>query len=338
MKRGSALLLAILSILALTGLTACTSKGGPRLTIYSGRTEELVGPILDRFAAETGISVDVRYGDSADLALTISEEGDRSPADIFLSQSPGAIELLDYEKRLVPLAASTRKLVDEKFSDPAGHWVGVSGRVRVLVYNPELIEESQLPDSVLDLPGASYRGKVAVAPTNGSFQDFITAMRSLVGEDETLDWLKAMVANDSPTYSNNTAIVDAVSRGEVPMGLVNHYYSERARIEDPKNQTRNHFFAAGDPGNLVLETAVGVLKSADNQSDAERLITFLLSKESQEYFASETLEYPLAAGVKPKVDLPPLDAIESPKVDVSKLGEGLGGTQRMISASGLERS
>jgi iron(III) transport system substrate-binding protein len=321
------------------GLTACTSGGGSdRLTVYSGRNEELIAPLIEQFTDETGIAVDVRYGDSADLALLIDEEGDAAPADVFLSQSPGAIGYLDAKGRLRPIEPSVLDLVDERFRASDGRWVGVSGRVRVLVYNADLVDESDLPTSVFDLTAAKYRDQVAVAPTNGSFQDFVTAMRETDGDKRARAWLDGMKANGARSYANNLAIVEAVDRGEIPMGLVNHYYLERAKAEDPGVAGVNYFFPDGDVGSLVLVTGAGVLDTAGDTADAEQLLEFLLSKQSQEFYATETFEYPLARGVPPAQDLPPLDEIASPPVDLSSLGGGLEATRRMIAASGLEQS
>jgi iron(III) transport system substrate-binding protein len=323
------------------GLAACSTGGGggDRLTIYSGRQEELVSSLLKDFSDETGIGIDVRYGDSGDLALLIDEEGDRSPADVFLSQSPGAVGFLDAKGRLGKLPAGVLDRVESRFRSPDGRWVGISGRVRVLVYNTETVNQSDLPQSVFDLTEPRYQGRVGIAPTNASFQDFVTAMRELVGDDRTLAWLRGMDANGSPTYANNLAIVEAVGRGEIPFGLVNHYYNEEVKAQDPDARSANYLFPNGDVGSLVLVTAGSVLDSAgDTKKDAERFVRFLLTRQAQEFYARETKEYPLAAGVAPVVkDLPSLSEIQSPNLDLSSLGGELTRTKELIEQSGLEQ-
>lgn len=321
------------------GVASCSTDDGDRITIYSGRQSELIAPLLEEFSAETGIGIDVRYGDSADLALLIEEEGDRSPADVFLSQSPGSVGFLDANDRLAPLSGEVLEQVESRFRSPAGTWVGISGRVRVLVYNTSLVDRADLPASVFDVTDEPYRGRVGVAPTNASFQDFVTAMREAVGDDQTLDWLEGLVANDVRTYANNIAIVEAVGRGEVEFGLVNHYYNEEVKAENPSVPSENYLFPDGDLGALILVTAVGVLRDADDQPEAERLIEFLLSRSAQEFYAEETREYPLAAGVEPAIeDLPPLESIVSPELDLSSLGGELTETKRLIERSGLEQA
>ncbi|MGQ0742830.1 MAG: iron ABC transporter substrate-binding protein [Acidimicrobiales bacterium] len=321
-------------------LAACGGPSGAggseRVTIYSGRTENLISPILERFAAETGIAVDVRYGQSADLALLIDTEADRSPADVYLSQSPGAVAFLAQKGRLAPLRADTLGRVDEASRSPAGLWVGISGRVRVLVYNSDLVAEADLPASVFDLTGPAFADKVALAPANGSFQDFVTGMRQSVGEERTLGWLTGMKDNGARTYANNTAIVEAVGRGEVPFGLVNHYYNFRALAEDPDLPTRNHIFPDADIGAMNLITGASVVAATDDSESARRLVDFLLGTEAQQFFSEESFEYPLASGVAPSHGLPPLSEIETPTFEADSLGGGLARTKELIDASGLE--
>jgi iron(III) transport system substrate-binding protein len=308
------------------GLVACGSE--ERLTVYSGRSQSLVGPLLERFSEESGIPIDVRYGESAELALLIDEEGDAGRADVFYSQSPGATGFLSEGGRLAELPSELLEQVDERFRDPDGEWVGITGRQRVLVYNTEQVAEADLPESVFDLTGDEYAGRVAVAPENGSFQDFVTAMRGAEGDEAAMDWLTALAQGGAPTYANNNAIIEAVDRGEVEMGLVNHYYALRFLEEDPDLDAANYVFGDGDLGALVLPSTASVTATSDNP-DAMALISFLLSEEAQQFFAEETMEYPLAAGEGE----PSLEG--APDVDVTQLGDGLERTLELIEESGL---
>jgi iron(III) transport system substrate-binding protein len=322
--------------LGATALAGCGSDED-RLVVYSGRTSNLIGPLLEDFAEESGVSIDVRYDDSANLALLIDEEGDATPADVFISQSPGAVGYLDAAGRLQALPDEVVDLVPEGDAAADNGWVGMSGRVRTLVYNPDLVDESELPDSVLDLTEPQYAGRVALAPTNGSFQDFVTVMRDQLGDDEAAAWLEGMAAGDPPTFSDNTAIVEAVGRGEVPMGLVNHYYAFRARSEDPDLPVENHYFPDGDLGSTLLVTGVSVVEGTDLQDEAHQLIEFLLGDEAQAFFSEETFEYPLVDGATVNPALPPFDEIAKTRVDLDELGGGLERTTEMIDESGLNR-
>lgn len=332
--------LTLFALLVTAALAGCgddgEAAGGGTVTIYSGRTQNLIEPILDRFATETGISVEVRYGDTADLALLIGEEGDQSPADVFLSQSPGSVGYLDQRGLLGTLPDDVVDLVAEGFHAADGGWVGFSGRKRVLVYNPEIIDDSELPNTVLDLVKPEWKGRVGVAPSNASFQDFVTAMRSELGDDATADWLHGIADNDAFTFANNSAIVAAVGRGEVEVGLVNHYYVYQALAEDPQFAGVNYDFPADDIGSLVIVTGASMLKSADNQDEAVELIRFLLQDEAQRYFSDQTFEYPLATGVEPSSVLPAIELNGSADIELDQLGGDLQSTRAMISDAGLE--
>ena len=322
-------------VLALAVAGAACGGGRDALTIYSGRTKNLIGPLLDRFYADTGIPIDVKYGDSAELALLLSEEGARSPADVFLSQSPGATGYLRSRDLLATLPADALQAVDRRFASATGTWVGVTVRQRVLVYNADLVAADELPATFADLATPAFAGRVAVAPSNGSFQDFVSALRLVEGDEQAAEWLRTLASGGAPTYANNNAIVEAVGRGEVQMGLVNHYYNERFLDEDPSLPSRNHRFADGDVGGLLIPSTVSVL-AASTDDRAGRLLEYLLSADAQTYFAQETFEYPLAAGVAPPADLPALDELEAPGVDIDRLGDELTATVDLIRDSGLE--
>ncbi len=313
------------------------SLEGTTVTVYSGRGEDLIGPVFEQFEAATGATVDARYGGSAEMALLIDTEGDRSPADVFISQSPGAIGFLDENERLAPLSDDVLDRVPAEFRSDAGTWVGITGRVRVLVYNTDAVTADELPSSVLDLTDDTYAGRVGVAPSNGSFQDFVTAMRAELGDEATLAWLQGLAAGDAPNYAKNSAILDAVARGEVDMGLVNHYYLAEALEEDPDLPAANHVFPDGDVGSLLIVSAAGVVDTSDDATSAEALIAYLLSDEAQELSASGEKEYPLVDGVPAPEGLEPLDDLAAVVVDLDVLAGGLSGTQDLIDESGIVR-
>ncbi len=336
MRRTSLLPIAV--VLAAAGALAGCGGDEPELVVYSGRAESLIGPLLDDFTDDTGIDVEVKYGQSADLALLVDEElaAGSSAVDVFISQSPGAIGYLENNDRLAPLPQDVLDLVPATVRDDDGRWVGLSGRVRVLVYNTELVDPADLPSSVLDLVDPVWRGRIGVAPSNGSFQDFVTAMRVTEGDDVTEAFLDGLVANEPLSYANNNAIVEAVARGEVEIGLVNHYYNHRRLVEVPDSPTANHQLADGDAGALLIVSGAAVMEGTDRAEDAQRLVAWLLERQAQEYFAEETYEYPLAAGVEPAGDVPPIEFADVGGIDFSDLGDGLQATREMILAAGLD--
>lgn len=311
-------------------LLACGGSDDETLTVYSGRSENLIAPLLDQFTEETGIDVQVRYAGSVELALLIREEGEQSPADVFISQSPGPIAFL---AELGLLGALSQDVLDLAPHSDGGQWVAITGRQRVLVYNRDEVAADELPASIFELTEPQWKGRVGFAPSNGSFQDFFTLFRLEHGDDVALEWLSGIVANGALTYGNNSGIVQAVARGEVDTGLVNHYYNARLKVENPNTPSENHRLADGDPGSVTIATAASAVASGD-EALAERFVRFLLEADSQQYFAEETLEYPLAADVKPAAGIEAPATIDFGEFDA--LGGGLERTLELIREAGLD--
>jgi iron(III) transport system substrate-binding protein len=307
------------AVLAASACSAGSGSGGDTLVVYSGRAENLVKPLLDRFEA-TGTKIEVRYGGSAELAAQILEEGDNRKADVFLSQDAGALGALAKEGVLDTIPRADLGKVDDRYRADDGSWVGVSGRARVFVYDPRVLKATDLPKSVFDLTGPEWKGKVGIAPPNASFQAFVTAMRVTQGEQKTKDWLTGIKAN-AKVYENNIQIRDAVDAGELVSGLVNHYYlyEKIAEVGADKVHARHHFFANGDPGALVNVSGVGIVKGTGRRTEAERFVSFMLGSEAQHYYSENTKEYPLVAGVAPQAGLPALDSIDGPDIDLGDL-------------------
>lgn len=308
-----------------------TQSSANSLIIYSGRNENLVGPLLDRFATESGIKVEVRYGGTAEMAATIMEEGANSPADVYYGQDAGALGALAQAGRLSQLPQEILSQVDGRFVSDKGLWVGTSGRARTLVYNTDELSESDLPQDIWGLTDPTWRGRVGWAPTNGSFQAFVTALRVLEGEEQARSWLEAMIANDAQSYAENTPIVAAAGAGEISVGLVNHYYLYRFLAEQGESfPARNYYFPAGDAGAMINVAGVGIIDSAPNQANAEKFVAFLLSQESQQYFADETDEYPVAGQeIQMNTLIKPLADIRTPDLDLSDLVD-LQGTLQLL--------
>ncbi len=314
----------------------CASSSGGSVTIFSGRTENLIEPVLDAFACETGIEVAVRWGSSTDLALLVAEEGDRSAADVFLSRSPGPVGFLESEGLLGTIDSQVLDLVSSDNRSASDTWVGFSGRKRVLVYNEDMLDAGELPSSVFELTDERYRGQVAIPANNGSFVDWFTVFRDQHGTDVATQWLDDMVANDAQFYANNRAIVEAAGRGQIEMGLVNHYYNYQEQIaQGDDHRAENHNFADDDIGSLLIITAAAIVDGSENADEANQLLDYLLSAPVQTYFSEETFEYPLAAGIEPAEILPPLTALEIGSVDFDALGGGFQETTAIIEASGI---
>jgi iron(III) transport system substrate-binding protein len=303
------------------------------LVVYSGRSEALVGPIIKQFSDATGIKVNVKYGSTSALAATLLEEGARTPADIYFAQDPG--DLGAVQSLLAPLPADILGAVPTWARSPEGRWVGISGRARTVVYNTERLKETDLPDSIWEFTDPKWQGKVGWAPANASFQAMVSSMRLLWGEGKTLQWLNGMRANQPKVFPNNTSIVKAVGAGEIEVGFVNHYYLHQFLAEEGEGfKARNYFTRATDAGSIVLVAGAGITASSKAQETAQTFLRFLLSAPAQQYFASQTYEYPLVAGVAKNRLLPDMQALHRPEVDLSLLSD-VKGTQALMRTAGI---
>lgn len=345
--------IASLAAAAVLGLAACggsaPSGGGTpadgsasaqsdnKITLYSGRNEELVQPLIDRFVEETGIEVDVRYGNTAAMAAQLLEEGEKSPADIFLAQDAGALGAVAEADLFEELPESVLEPLPEQYRDADGEWAGVTARARVLIHNKDMVPEDELPATVQELNAPEYAGKVGVAPSNASFQSFITAMRELEGDDAAKKYLEDLANNEPAIRDGNSAIVADVNDGKIPLGLVNHYYlyqlAKEKGVEAEELAAANYLFPDGNIGALVNISGAGLVKHAADD-DAARLLEYFLSTEGQTYFAEETHEYPMLEDVAGPAGLPGLAELQVPDVDLNDLDD-LETTIQMITEAGL---
>ena len=320
-----------------SGDGASTDDSGDTLVIYSGRNENLVAPVLDRLEEAVGMPVEVRYASSSELAAQLLEEGDSTEADLFFSQDAGALGALAKAGMLATLDDDVTALVPEDFRDSAGRWVATSGRVRVLAYDPAQvpqIEEITAIDQILE---PEFIGTIGYAPSNASFHAFVTALRVERGEDEARTWLEAFGAQQPQAFENNNAVLDAVDGGRAALGLINHYYwfQKTAELGEEAVNARIHFLESDDPGALVNVAGAGVLSGTDNSQAAAEAIAFLLSAEIQQYFADETAEYPVVAGVRSTVfDLEPLADLGAHQIDLNEL-DSLDATLALLDEVGL---
>lgn len=340
--------LAALTLAAALVLTGCAggspSPGGgdgPRadgsadLVVYVGRNEDHVRPLVERFEAESGLEVDARYGSTGELATTILQEGDASPADLFFTQDPAYMGAVSEAGRLAPLPDDILDLVPEGITGAEDDWVGVTARRRVLAYDPAVTPDTRLPHSVFELTGPDWTGRVGLAPTHSSFVSFVAALVAMHGEQETLSWLEGMAANDPQIFDGNEEQLRAIAAGDLEVGLVNHYYVHRLRAEDPSFSVRNHSFDPGDAGDVLMPTAIGMLTTADHPDVALDFVRFLLSEPSQRHFLDDVGEYPLRSGVGTPEGERPLDAGLIADMKLGDVAVNLDVATDLIARSGL---
>ena len=321
--------------LALAAMAA-TPVTAQQLTLYSGRGETLVAPIIEAFTAETGIEVNVRYGGTAELAILLQEEGDRSPADVFWAQDAAALGAV--AGMFMPLPDETLEKVPAAYRDTEGRWIATSGRGRVLAYSTERLAEDEMPATMAELTDPKYSGRIALAPTNGSFLAHVTALRVVEGDEAALEWLQGIAANEPVMVSNNTAMIQAIGDGEADLGVTNNYYLVRFQAAAPDFPVSQTLFSTeGDIGNLLLVAGMGVLSTSDQSDEAVAFIDFLLSDSSQAFFGGDVAEFPVTgAEVPERTDEISLDEVirMAPEVDLNTIGD-LEGTLELVREAGL---
>ena len=318
-----------------TGADGSNEPETEGITLYSGRIPAAIGGAIDSYEADAARDVQVRFGDTGDLAATVIEEGDNSPADVLFAQEPGAIGAVADRDLLAELPADILDRVPPAYRDPEGRWVGVTGRARVIAYGPA-VSASELPDSPLGLTDPRWKGRIGWSPASDSLQQYVTALRLRYGDDTAREWLEGMVANEAVDYPDNVAIRDAIANGEIHAGLINHYYVAQAIAAEGADYPVDVHYPPEGLGSLLLLTSVGVLESSERKPEAFDFVRSLLSDEGQEYFTSTSKEYPVAKGAKPDPSLEvALAQIPVPRGDLSDIAETQATIELMQDAGAL---
>jgi iron(III) transport system substrate-binding protein len=321
----SALVLA-LAVGWLLGGCAGSSGGGDSITLYNGQHPQTTESLVSAFETATGITVNVRNDDEDTLADEIVSEGSRSPADVINTENSPALEYLQSKGLLAAADPSTLADTPSRYDSPRGDWVGVSARVSVLVYDPSLISESQLPTSILQLADPRYQGELALAPGETDFQPIVTSVARAYGSATALTWLDGLKANaGSHIYPDNETIADEVNRGVVAFGVVNQYYWYRMGSELGASNLHSEiaYLAPHDPGYVLDVSGAAVLRSSTHQAAAQRFLAFLVSKQGQEIIARSTsYEYPIDSGVTTAQKETPFGELQPNPITIPELGDG----------------
>lgn len=319
MKRSAALVsLLLVTSVAVSG---CSGDDGPSIVVYNAQHEQLLEEIAPLFEEETGIEVELRNGKDAELAAQLVQEGDASPADVFLTENSPAMSAVERAGLFAELDPATTEAIPAQYRPTSNLWTGFVARSTVLFYNPDLVAEADLPDSLLDLAEPEYAGLVSFSPTGADFQAIVAAVLEMEGEEATRAWLDGLQANGT-VYDGNNVVLESVNSGESAMGIAYHYYWYRDQAEsgEVSDDTEVHFFGDQDPGAFLSVSGAGVLASSDNATDAERFVAFLTGEEGQQALAdSYALEYPLNPAVQLAPPVPPLTELQPPTVNVSDL-------------------
>ena len=309
----------------LAGCSA-SSGSGQSITLYNGQHAQTTESLVSAFEKATGITVNVRSDDEDTLADEVVSEGSRSPADVIYTENSPALEYLQGKGLLASVDPSTLAATPSRYDSAQGDWVGVSARVSVLIYNPSLIAESQLPTSILQLADPRYQGDLALAPGETDFQPIVTSVARTYGSAAALTWLEGLKANaGSHIYPDDETIADEVNRGVVAFGVVNQYYWYRmgAELGASNVHSKIAYFAPQDPGYVLDVSGAAVLRSSTHQADAQKFLAFLVSKQGEEIIAhSDSFEYPIASGVSTAQPETPLGELQPNSITIPELGDG----------------
>ncbi|MFC5176116.1 iron ABC transporter substrate-binding protein [Nocardioides taihuensis] len=302
-------------------LTACGGDDGPSITVYNAQHEELLDEVAPLFEEKTGIEVKLRSGSDLELANQLVQEGDASPADVFLTENSPAMTLVDNAGLLTKVDQDTLDQIPADYVPSDENWTGFIARSTVLVYNRDAVSKDELPQSLMDLADPEWAGRVAYSPTGADFQAIVSAVVETQGEDAARAWLSGL-ADNGTELENNLVVLDQVNSGEVDAGVIYHYYWYRDQAEsgEMSDSSALHFFGNQDPGAFLSVSGAGVLASSDKQDDAQEFVNFLASQEGQQAIAdSYAMEYPLNPKVTLGPPVKPFDELDPPKIDVGKL-------------------
>ena len=317
------------------GLVApVTASAGEPLVVYCGRSEALVGDLLAGYEKASGVDLDVRYGKTPALAAKLGLEAAESPADVFYAQESGYLGALGANGLLAELPADLLAEVETGLSDPSSRWVAVSGRARVLVYNPGALNGDDLPRSLAQLAEPRFRGRLGWAPGNASFQAHVSALRHAWGEEKTEAWLKGVLANEPRAYPKNSPQVKAAAAGEIDAGWVNHYYLHKVRTGADFAAANHSFTDPGDLGNVLIVSGAGIRAGSPRAEAALGLLRYLVSAEAQEHLAATGYEYPARPGIATHPDVRPRSELNLADVDQAHLTD-IGPTVAMLQRLGL---
>jgi iron(III) transport system substrate-binding protein len=322
MRRRWSRIAALVSVLAVVlGATACSSSEDNELLIYNAQHESLTKEWIDAFTKETGIKVTYRQGGDTELGNQLVAEGDKSPADVFLTENSPAMAAVERAGLFADLGADTIGQVPAQYRPASGKWTGVAARTTVFVYNKAKLQPDQLPKSLLDLGQPAWKGRWGAPPTKADFQAIVAALLQLKGEAATAQWLAGMKAN-AVVYNDNIATLKAVNAGEVDGGVIYHYYwfRDQAKTKEMSGNTALHYFKNQDPGAFVSLSGGGVLKSSKKTDKAQQFLKFITGKTGQEVLQKgDSFEYPVGSGVSANPALVPLPDLQAPAVDPSTL-------------------
>jgi iron(III) transport system substrate-binding protein len=293
------------------------------LIVYSGRTRDQIDPLFAKLEeAYPDFSIARDYASNEAQLNSLTEEGDATPADVFYTQSSGALAALKDAGMARDLPTDVVDAVPETKRDPEGQWTGASGRVRAVQFNTETWSRDELPTNIFAYAeDERFAGEISTRPNSGTFRSFIVAMLELEGEARTREWVRALLEDQDVTlYSSGSQQAEAVANGDVSVGLGNQYYAARI-IGNQPDAPLDVTFTQDDPGSLFNVSGTAILEDASKPNLAAEFVRHVLAVEGQAFFVETNGEYPVVDGVSYEGPLPSLAELNPPNFDLNELGD-----------------
>jgi iron(III) transport system substrate-binding protein len=314
-------------------------ESADKLVVYSSRKEDFVQPLIDAFAEETGIEVDVLHGDGA-VINRLREESGNVQADILISNDAGALEFLRLEGVLAGIDdLEGIDTIAPEFRAEDNSWVGLSARTRVLMYNTELISEDDMPKTMEELADLEWNGRFAITRGgNGSMIAHVSALRAQWGDEDTQEWLEVVKDNAGAITDGHTDIRKAVGAGEFEFGLVNNYYFHQ-QLREPTDNAVAAIYpdqGEGEMGAFVNAAGIGFVADGPNSEAARKFAEWVLIPENQALFVSTSLEVPLNPDVEAAEEAAAIDSYNVMDMPLGELGVVWEDTRELIERAGLD--
>lgn len=254
------------------------------LTIYNGRQEKFIIPMVEKFEKDTGIKVNLISGKATEYAHRIIEEGENTQADLFLSNDGGILEYLRIEDMLLPIESKLLEEVPENYVGKDKTWTALTIRYRIFIYNTDLITLDEMPDSIFDLTDPKYKGQFVMNRAgNESMITYFASIQSIIGPEKTLELLKGIMANEPLILQSHTDVRRAVGSGEVKFGLVNNYHYKMQLLEEGMNHVAMVFpdQEESEMGAFANVSGAAIPKYSKHPQNALKFIEYLLKPEQQ---------------------------------------------------------
>ena len=317
----------VVALAACGGSTTPAQSGGAAggaedaITVYNAQHDSLTQAWVDEFTKETGIKVTIRPGSDLELSNQIIAEGDKSPADVFLTENSPAMTQVENAGLFADISQTVQDQVPAEYRPSTNKWTGIAARSTVFAYDKTKLKADQLPKSIMDLADPAWKDRWAASPSGADFQAIVSAMLEVEGEDATASWLKSMKENSTAVKGNSTAM-KAVNAGQVEGAVIYHYYwfGDQAKTGENSENVAMHYFKNEDPGAFVSISGGGVLASSQHQDSAQKFLEFVTGKAGQTILQTGgSFEYPVASDVAANDKLVPLAELQAPKIDPAKL-------------------